>query len=1115
RGGFQLSTDPGALIGLQDLGLTSGGVELFYEVSGDGTTLTATAGEGGAPVFTLLVNPDGSYLFTLQGPVDHPEDDGIDSETLGDNSLALDFSGLLVATDGDGDPLADGFDAGSFVIDIEDDVPTLKEPNSQQPAVGGTVHEDLLSNPHTGNAEGGSQTLGISTAGGAGSLAALVAFGADGPGSFGLVDEATAEALLGAGGQNLTSGGEPLEYEVTEAYDPDGNLLSTTLTATAAGGYPVFTLVVQANGDFSFELQGPIDHPEADGDDGELFVSAIGMGIDFTQLITATDGDGDPLDALAEAQGLFVIDIEDDVPTLKEPNSQQPAVGGTVHEDLLSNPHTGNAEGGSQTLGISTAGGAGSLAALVAFGADGPGSFGLVDEAAAEALLGAGGQNLTSGGEPLEYEVTEAYDPDGNLLSTTLTATAAGGYPVFTLVVQANGDFSFELQGPIDHPVQDGDDDELWASAAGFGIDFTQLITATDGDGDPLQMPVDTGGLFVVNVEDDVPTLVDGGLDHCLTLTYKGGDASFLNSYGYYIKGADGTPVSGVLVWGNTTFLEVGDSISLHGLDPDSIGFFIIPNGAFNGVLDGTEVSFQFVDGQWQVVADGQPLNGAGGAQVLFDNPALNPASKTHVQDNTASGNQNWEDVNNGDSDNDYNDVNIQATWTIKTPAPVGGTVHEDKLTNPHQGNPDAGNQTLVVSTALGATSLSALVAFGADGPGDFGLVNSGTAAGLLDAQGLTSGGDPLVYQVTEQFDGAGNLLSTTLTATAAGGYPVFSLVVEIDGDFTFTLQGPIDHPLQNGDDNELWSSDGAFGIDFTQLLKITDGDGDPLEIPQGASGLFVIDVQDDVPTLNVDLAGSDAASRLSMNLDETVGAERAAPGETADGNTDDPAAPGDYLGRVTTNIGNGGLVSLFSVTGSAGADGESSLSGSLSFVGIASGGSLTTNLFSTSGSAIHLEMEGADVIGVDAGGDVVFRLAIVDTGSGAQLQTTLYESIRHGDNTAFDEQLDLLLTGQGASLGLQYSVTRVDGDGDSVTATKKIVLADGHSSILGFDDDGPSAKLALNGQVKLTLDESLGVDPLDSNAAADDDVSGNPFPGGYGTPIGLTSGNLVNVVSA
>ena len=144
----------------------------------DGSTLTATAGEGGAPVFTLVVNPDGSYLFTLQGPLDHPEPDGIDAETLGDSSLALDFSGLLVATDGDGDPLIDGFDADSFVIDIEDDVPVLVGAPGERPTVGGLVHEDALDN---GNAEGG-QTLMLS--GGPGTLDALVNFGADGRGGF-------------------------------------------------------------------------------------------------------------------------------------------------------------------------------------------------------------------------------------------------------------------------------------------------------------------------------------------------------------------------------------------------------------------------------------------------------------------------------------------------------------------------------------------------------------------------------------------------------------------------------------------------------------------------------------------------------------------------------------------------------------------------------------------------------------------------------------------------------------------------------------------------------------------------------------------------------------------
>jgi T1SS-143 domain-containing protein len=1179
RGGFQLSTEPGALADLQALALTSGTEPLVYsvEVSGDGSTSTLTATAGGVPVFTLVVTSDGGYVFTLLGPIDHPRKDGDDSELLGDKDLALDFSKLLIATDYDGDAVSGGFNPGSFVIDVEDDVPVLVEdgvkhcltityqggdasylnsygyyikgpdgeptggkiiwgdttdlsegdsitlhgldpsqvgffiiPNGgsngavsnaevtfkvvggqlkafigdteingaggahvlfDNPAlnpngkphvddnaapgnqnwedvsdgnsdndyndvniqvawttkapVGGTVHEDQLDTPYPGNPEAG-QRLVISTEGGAGSLMALVSFGADGPGAFGLVSSETVAEVLGA--QGLTSGGEPLVYNVSTTTDPDGNLIST-LTATAAaevGGYSVFTLVINADGSFRFELEGPIDHPRADGDDNELWSSEGGIGLDFTRLFTATDGDGDPLQLPEGAKGLFVINIQDDVPLPAQPNPQQPvvsglvhedalmpgnaegddqvlsvsggagtldalvnfgadgrggftlstepgalaalqnlglksggvalvysvsadgstltamagvkpiftltvdadgsyefllqgpldhplqdgddsetlgasnlvldfsgvliatdgdgdpiaggfgagsfvidveddvpvlkpvdpqspALGGTVHEDLLTHPHGGNPDNGGQTLVVSTAGGAGNLSSLVSFGADGPGAFGLVESTVAKGLLDA--QGLTSGGEGLVYEMVATL-VDGKLVSSTLTAVSAeslGSYPVFTLTVHADGSFHFELEGPIDHPVQDGDDDELWSNGDAFGIDFTQLITATDGDGDPLQMPADAGGLFVINVQDDVPELVDGGPNHCLTLTYKGGDAGYLNSYGYYIKGPDGIPVSGVLVWGNTTAMQIGDSITLQGLDPASVGFFIIPNGASNDVPDGTALTFQLIDGQWQAVADGQPLTGSGGADVLFDNPALNPAGKTHVQDNDAPGNQNWEDINSAsDSDNDYNDVNIQATWTVKTPAPVGGTVHEDKLTDPHQGNPDGPGQTLVISTATGAASLLSLVAFGADGPGDFSLVGEDSAAELLNAQGLTSGGEPLDYKVTQELDDDGNLVSTTLTATAtvADGYPVFTLVVEANGHFTFTLQGPIDHPLKNGDDNELWSSGGAFGIDFTQLLAITDGDGDPLQIPQGAGGLFVINVQDDVPTL-------------------------------------------------------------------------------------------------------------------------------------------------------------------------------------------------------------------------------------------------------------------------
>ena len=1062
RGSFSLDGSAAALDTLVSQGLTSGGVPLTYAVSADGTTLTASA--GGNPVFTLVVNPDGSFLFTLQGPLDHPRQDGDDSETLGDTGLRLDFSGLLIAIDGDGDAVVGGFAAGSFVIDVEDDVPVQAGQDGEGPRVVGLVHEDALT---PGNAEGGGQVLSVS--GAAGTLDALVNFGADGRGGFKLSTETG--ALTALEGLGLKSGGEALSYSVSV----DG----ITLTATA-GGKTIFTLTVGSDGSYEFLLQGPLDHPLQNGDDSET-LGDTGLRLDFSGVLIATDGDGDPIAGGFKA-GTFVINVEDDVPVLKPVDPQRPVIGGTVHEDLLSLPHGGNPDSGGQTLVISTLGGAGSLSALVSFGADGPGAFGLVERSVAKGLLDA--QGLTSGGEGLAYQMVATL-VDGKLVSTLTAVSAAslGSYPVFTLKVYADGSFHFELQGPIDHPLRDGDDDELWSNGEVLGIDFTQLITATDGDGDPLQMPADAAGLFVINVQDDVPQLVDGANGYSLTLTYKGGDASYFNSYGYYIKGPDGIPLSGQIVWGNTTSLGDGDSITLHGLDPSQVGFFIIPNGGFNAVANGTAVTFQLVDGQWKAFAGATPLEGAGGAHVLFDNPALNPNSKSHVQDNAAPGNQNWEDVNNGNSDNDYNDVNIQASWSGK----IGGTVHEDKLQTPNPGNQESG-QTLVVSTATGAASLASLVAFGADGPGSFKLVDSEAASAVLGPQGLKSGGAALDYAVSEQMvDGQP---ASVLVATAAGGYPVFELTVFANGDFRFELKGPIDHPLADGNDSELWSSNGYFGIDFTRLLNITDGDGDPLVLPKGLGGLFVINIEDDVPTLGVD-ALPEAARLLRVALDETAGAQdRYAANDADDGYVNDDA-PG-ALAQVQTNV-VGGLAALFAFSGSYGADGAGTTLGNMSFVGVPESG-LLTNLQATDGGAIKLFAAGSDTLhGIDTQGHTVFTIKIVDAGGGElQLQTTLFEAIRHGDNDArFDESIDLLITA-GGPLQLLYEVTRTDFDGDSVIDSARVTLADGNNSVFSFDDDGPQQSVAvcLNADLaglKVSLDETVGA--ADRYAAGESEV--------------------------
>ncbi|HDZ8840388.1 TPA: hypothetical protein RUW99_004086, partial [Aeromonas veronii] len=134
-GSFGLGSDVSSLTAQ---GLTSGGVALSYSVVGN--VLTASAGS--VPVFTLTVGADGSYSFTLSGPLDHPVADGDDSEQLA--GVGIDFSGVLTATDGDGDPLTGGFPAGSFAIKVEDDVPVLAGGEDEWPQVGGQVQEDAL-----------------------------------------------------------------------------------------------------------------------------------------------------------------------------------------------------------------------------------------------------------------------------------------------------------------------------------------------------------------------------------------------------------------------------------------------------------------------------------------------------------------------------------------------------------------------------------------------------------------------------------------------------------------------------------------------------------------------------------------------------------------------------------------------------------------------------------------------------------------------------------------------------------------------------------------------------------------------------------------------------------
>ncbi|MBD2836821.1 type I secretion C-terminal target domain-containing protein, partial [Pseudomonas sp. JM0905a] len=92
--------------------LTSDGVTVTYARVGN--TLVATAGSD--TVFTLQVQSNGNYTFTLLGALDHPSGAGGD-----DQLLTLNLTGALQASNGSGNlPLA-----GDLLIQVEDDVPVI------------------------------------------------------------------------------------------------------------------------------------------------------------------------------------------------------------------------------------------------------------------------------------------------------------------------------------------------------------------------------------------------------------------------------------------------------------------------------------------------------------------------------------------------------------------------------------------------------------------------------------------------------------------------------------------------------------------------------------------------------------------------------------------------------------------------------------------------------------------------------------------------------------------------------------------------------------------------------------------------------------------------------
>ncbi|MFQ2148225.1 DUF5801 repeats-in-toxin domain-containing protein [Aeromonas jandaei] len=441
--------------------------------------------------------------------------------------------------------------------------------------------------------------------------------------------------------------------------------------------------------------------------------------------------------------------------------------------------------------------------------------------------------------------VTSTWDAQSGTLSISSTR---GLLMTVTITDPSTGAYSVKLLQPLMHTGVYTEDN----------LTLNVGYKVTDGDGDSAS------GVLAVTINDDTPTIQVGELSLTSSVTFLGSNAGYSNSYGYYIKGDDGTPLSGKVIWANVHSQSVGSQTDISSLDPAHTGFFVIPNGGANpGLVDGAAVTFQFINGKWQAFVGSTALSGADGANIVFSDASLNPGG-SHLQDTGSAGNQNWEDMTLN-SDYDYNDVSTTVTW--------GGAVQlqVDESNLNHDATADFSG---VFNVQPGADGL---------GSQSYSLNVQNANSGLID----TATGEQV------QLSMHGSILEGR---TATTGQLVFSLTVDSSGKVTLDQLRAVVHPTSDPDEATFL---GSGHVNLT--LTVTDKDGDH------ASGVLdigkVISFKDDGPSISANAA---------VQLDDDALA-----GGIAGGTGDDPNAV-NVSGTLGHSFGADGAGSIQWLTSGA-----------------------------------------------------------------------------------------------------------------------------------------------------------------------------------------------------
>ncbi|MDL2036724.1 retention module-containing protein [Vibrio parahaemolyticus] len=1023
---YQLDTSTNPIDGLTSHGEA---VELVETANADGSfTYTATA--NGNSVFTLVVNTDGSYNFTLEGPIDHAS---------GSDALTLNFP--ITATDFDGDT-----STMVLPVTIQDDIPTIE---NVEPL---TVDEnDLISNGGQSNAllvEGQFTTTQ----------------GSDGVVQYQL--ETGSDPLNG-----LTSNGQVIT--LAEVSNADG---SFTYTATANGN-PVFTLQVNSDGSYSFELQGAVDHaPNSDT-----------LTLDFS--IIATDFDGDT------SKITLPVTIVDSLPVVTDFEAI------SVDEDDLAGI------GSDQNDPVSIDG-----QFTTTEGADRVVSYQLDSNATPV-------DGLTSQG--VAVTMTETANSDG---SFTYTATA-GTNPVFTLTVNPDGSYNFTLEGAIDHaansdsltlnfpitvtdfdgdttsaviPVTITDDQPTITNVEAISVDEDDLANIGSDQNDSLSID----GQFTTTQGSDrvVSYQLDTSVDVVAGLTSQGNPVTLIETANpdgsfSYVAIADGNPVFTLVVKTDGSYNFTLEGPIDHAINSDelTLNFPIIATdfdgdttsatipvtivddkpvitnvdaiqvdeddltGIGSDQNDALSINGQFATTQgsdgvvsYQLDSSADPVAGLMSHGEVVDLVETANADGSFTYTATANGNPVFTLV-----------VNVDGSYNFTLEGPIDHASGSDELTlnfpiiaTDFDGDTssavipvtivdDQPTITNVDSISVDEDDLSG-VGSAQDGvvsidgkftttEGSDRVVSYQLDGSTNPVAGLTSHGEAVVLVETANADG-----SFTYSATADGN-PVFTLVVNVDGSYNFTLEGPIDHAT-NSDE---------LTLNFPIIA--TDFDGDT------SSAVIPVTIVDDQPTItNVD--------SISVDEDDLSGVGSAQDGVVS------------IDGKFTTTEGSDRVVSY-------------QLDGSTNPV---------AGLTSHGEAVVLVETANADgsfTYSATADGNPVFTLVVNVDGS---YNFTLEGPIDHATNS--DE------------LTLTFPIIATDVDGDTSSAVLPVTIVDDQPTITNVDaitvdeDD-----LTIIGSAQ---DGVVSIDGKFTTTEGSDRVVSYQLDGSTNPVAGLTShGEVVDLV--